>query len=129
MADIKVTINTAALRKLDDAMARALAQTGDEILSRERNDAVIPMDTGVMQDDDTHVDDSDAASGHVRIITDAIQARRLYFHPEYSFRHDHNANARGEWWEPWVSGARRRDAAKIFAAMVARNGKESGVVK
>ena len=129
MADVKVTINTAALKKLDDAMAWALAQTGDEILSRERNDAVIPMDTGAMQNEDTHVDDSQASSGHVRIVTDAAQARRLYFHPEYNFRREHNSSARGEWWEPWVSGARRNDAVKIFAAMVARNGKESGVVK
>lgn len=129
MADVKVTINTAALHKLDDAMDRALAQTGDEILSRTRNDAVIPMDTGTMQNEDTYVDDHDAANGHVQIVTDVPQARRLYFHPEYNFRHDHNSNARGEWWEPWISGARRNDAAKIFAAQAARNGKESGVVK
>ena len=128
MADVKVTINSAALAILDSIMAKSLAQTADEMLSRERNAALMPMNTGAMQNESTYVDDSEAATGHVEIVTDASQSRRLYFNPQYNFRHDHNANAQGEWWEPWIGGSRRKEAVKIFAAFVEQNGKSNGVV-
>lgn len=127
MADARITFNEAAIQKLKDAAARSLAQTGDEILSRARNAAVIPMDTGNMQNESTHVDDSGASEGRVEIDTDAPQARRLYFHPEYNFRHDRNANARGEWWEPWVSGEHQEDPAHIFAGLLKKNA--GGLIK
>ena len=126
MADVTVTINAAAMATLKNAMAKSLAQTGDEILSRERNAALMPMNTGNLQNESTYVDDSGASSGHVEIVTDAPQARRLYFHPEYNFRHDHNANAQGEWWEPWIGGSRKKEPAQIFGAFLQRNG--NGVI-
>lgn len=120
MADIVVKINQSAVAKLQADMAKALVMTGTEILSRERNDAIIPMDTGNLQNESTYVDDSQAAECKVAIVTDAPQARRLYYHPEYNFRHDKNANAQGEWWEPWISGRRKSDPPKIFAAFLKR---------
>ena len=108
-------------------MSKSLAQTGDEILSRARNAGVIPMDTGNMQNESTHVDDSNAPDGHVEIGTDAPQARRLYFNPQYNFRHDKNANAQGEWWEPWISGGHKEEPAQIFAGLLIKNA--GGLIK
>lgn len=125
--DIKVTLNPEAIRRLQDAAAKSLTETGDEILSRARNAGVMPMDTGNLQNDSTHVDDSGAAEGHVEIGTDAPYARRLYFNPQYNFRHDKNANARGEWWEPWISGERRDEPPKIFGELLKKNA--GGLIK
>ena len=126
MPDVTVTINAAAIAALKTAMAKSLAQTADEMLSRERNAALMPMNTGAMQNEDTYVDDSEAAAGRVSIVTDAPQGRRLYFNPQYNFRHDHNANARGEWWETWISGSRKKEPAQIFGEFLRSNG--SGVI-
>ena len=127
MADVQITLDEAAIQKLKDAAARALSQTGEELLSRARNAAVMPMDTGNLQNDSTHVDDSNVAEGHVDIVTDTSYGRRLYFHPEYDFRHDPNANAGGEWWEPWIGGEHKEDPAHVFAGLLKKNA--GGLIK
>lgn len=125
--DVKVTLDPEAIQRLKDAMSKSLFETGDELLSRARNAGVMPMDTGNMQNDSTHVDDRGAAEGHVEIETDAPQARRLYFNPQYNFRHDKNANAQGEWWEPWISGEHREEPAQIFGDLLKKNA--GGLIK
>ena len=127
MADATITLYPEAIQRLKDAAAKSLAQTGDEILSRARNAGVMPMDTGNLQNDSTHVDDAGALEGHVEIETDAPQSRRLYFHPEYNFSHAHNANAGGEWWEPWISGEHRDEPAQIFGDLLKKNA--GGLIK
>lgn len=117
MANVTVTLNPDAMSKLNGALKRALVQTATEILSRERNMAVIPMDTGNMQNESTYVN-ADITGAKASIVTDAPQARRLYYNPQYNFRHDHNANARGEWWEPWISGSQAKVPLKLFTAFV-----------
>jgi hypothetical protein len=124
MANVNVTIDGEAMGKLNNAMQTALVKTGTEMLSRLRNDAVMPMDTGALQNEDTTVDDSGAASGHIEIVTNAPQARRLYFNPQYDFRTDHNANAGGEWWEPFISGKRKDDPKQIFGAFLKQDAGE-----
>ncbi len=114
MSSVKVQLNASAIGALKKAMSDALVMTGTEVLSEERNMAVMPMDTGHTEQDATHVDDSQASAGHVEIVTNAPQARRLYFNPQYNFRQDHNANAGGEWWEPWISGSKRGRPKELY---------------
>lgn len=121
---VSISLQSNVLEQLKTALTRALAQTAEAILAREQADAVIPMDSGRMQNRQTFVDAARARNGIVEIVTDAPQAARLYFHPTYHFRRDKNANARGEWWEPWISGSRRGEAAGLFALSVQTLAKE-----
>lgn len=109
-----VRMNRAALHTLSRAQAQALAMTAQQMLSETRNDGVLPMDTGNLQNESTFVDDSKATKGEVSIVTDTPYARRLYFHPEYDFNTSKNANASGEWWEEWLSGAKQARPIKLF---------------
>lgn len=124
MSENNVIIDSTAMDKLNKAMQTSLVKTAQELLNRVRNDAVMPMATGNLQNEATHVDDSGAASGNVEIVTDAPQARRLYFHPEYNFRTDHNDNAGGEWWEEFISGKRMDDPKQIFGAFLKQDAEE-----
>lgn len=123
MADFLILLNTAGISALKNAIADALTDTAEAILARERSDAVIPMDTGRMQNVQTYVNSSRAKQGIVAIVTEAPQAARLYFHPEYHFRRDKNANARGEWWEPWISGSHHHEPAALFSAFLKQHAK------
>lgn len=123
---MKVELNLEAIGKLNSSMQQALVQTAEEILSRERNDGTMPFgDTGNMQNEDTSVDDSD--KNDVKIVTNAVQARRLYFNPQYDFRQDKNPNAGGEWWEPWISGEHKNEPSKIFGQFLKKDA--GGVIK
>jgi len=83
-------------------------------LSDVRNEGAMPFETGNLQNESTHVDDSQVKQGVVKIVSDTPYARRLYHHPEYSFNRSKNASAGGQWWEPYLSGSKRKLPAKLF---------------
>ena len=76
---------------------------------------VIPFDVGTMQNEGTFVDNTDVMNGHAQIVTAAPQAARLYYHPEYDFQTVNNENARGGWFDPWISGSKKDFAKNAFA--------------
>lgn len=78
----KITLNHAALRRLDQAAARALPQAGTAVLKDIKKAQVIPLDTSHLQNDSTFVDSSHIAEGHVDIVSSTPYARRLYYNPE-----------------------------------------------
>ena len=59
-------------------------------------DEVVPKQTGALEESATLVVKA-LNKGQVRITYDTPYARRLYYHPEYNFRRDKNANAKGLW--------------------------------
>lgn len=124
--EIKIELNTAAIARLDEAIVRALEKTGEVVLADIRNAAVMPYAQGNMQDDDTYVSDArEDNSGMVVDITTTTggKARRLYYHPEYNFRKDRNANAGGEWTKAWQDGGDRADFVReTFAALLKEEG-------
>ena len=75
----------------------------------------MPFDSGQLQNRSTFVDDSEVDSGKVFVVSDTPYARRLYFHPEYKFSTRDNPNAGGAWFEPYISGAKKDYAKKVFA--------------
>jgi hypothetical protein len=99
-----------------------MAMTAQQMLNETRNDAVIPFDTGILQNESTYVDDSQATKGHVSIVSDTPYARRLYFHPEYNFNTSKNANAGGEWWSEFLEGAKKSRPMKLFKEFYRRCG-------
>ena len=121
---MKVTtkMNQSALHALSKAVRQALEMTGQQVLNDLRNAQTMPFDTGNMQNDQTFVDDSKSSQGHVSIVTDVPQARRLYFHPEYNFQQGKNPNAGAGWFEPYIDGDKSKDVQLWFEQFVKRNG-------
>jgi hypothetical protein len=120
---VKTKMNKSAIRSISKNQAKALVMTGQQMLNEVRNDGVMPFDTGNLQNESTYVNGKGATRGSVKISTDAPYARKLYFHPEYNFNTSKNPNARGEWWEDWISGAKMRRPKEIFRAIYRKLGK------
>lgn len=102
-----VKIYSSKIKKLTDAQIRALEMTGEALHTEVVQAQVMPRDTGHLQDDSTFVDYSNSKNGTVSIVSQTPYARRLYFHPEYTFSKVENQNAQGKWFEPWISGAEK----------------------
>ena len=111
---VSVRMRPQALKALSRSQAIAVSMTAQQMINEIRNEGVMPFDTGTLQNESTFVDDSTATRGYVSIVHDTPYARRLYFHPEYIFNTSKNANARGEWWEEWLTGAKKTRPMKLF---------------
>jgi hypothetical protein len=110
-----VIIYNHAIKKLTDAQILALKLTAEELLENVRDAQVIPRDSGHLQGDATVVDESQAKSGTVSLVSQTPYARRLYFHPEYNFSKRDNKNAQGKWYEPWIIGNKKDFCKETFA--------------
>ena len=110
------------VKKLTTAAVQALEQTGEALHTEVVQAQVMPRDTGHLQNDSTSVDTSQSKSGTVTIVSQTPYARRLYFHPEYNFRTVENANARGKWFEDWISGKKKDFCKKAFSAFYKKLG-------
>lgn len=114
---MKVTssVNNAKLKQINQAAIESLILTGKDVRGNLIKSQTMPFDIGTMQNQQTYVDTKDANSGSVSIITDAPQARRLYFHPEFNFKKNNNPNAGGMWFEPYINGNKKDYVNKAFA--------------
>ncbi len=118
----KVKINQAIVKQITNAIAKSLEQTAEALHTEVAQAQVMPRDSGHLQNDGTFVDTSQSKCGRVPIVTSTPYARRLYFHPEYNFRTTENPNARGKWYEDWISGSKKDFCPKAFAQFLKRNG-------
>ena len=66
--------------------------------------AVMPYNTGFLEDAATFADVSAIGEDTAELVSDAAYAANAYFHPEYNFRRDRNANAGAAWFERYQSG-------------------------
>lgn len=114
---MKVTskVNNGKLKQINSASIESLILTGEAIKSNLIQSQTMPFDTGHLQNQATFVDKSEANSGKVSVISDTPYARRLYYHPEFSFKKDNNPNAGGMWFEPYLNGNKKDYASKVFA--------------
>lgn len=110
-----ITLYPHKVKQLTDAHVRALEMTGEALHTEVVQAQVMPRDTGHLQNDSTFVDYSQSKSGTVTIVSQTPYARRLYFHPEYNFRKVENANAQGQWFEPWLTGSEKDFCKKAFS--------------
>jgi len=111
---VSVKLFPGKTKKLTDAQWKAAGMTAEQMLHEIVSDAVIPFDEGTLQNVQTFVDTRELKQGHVSIAHDTPYAARLYYHPEYNFQTTTNANARGQWWEDWLEGAKKSRPAKIY---------------
>lgn len=113
-----VKLNMGSIAGIEKTIERNLIKTADAIRTDLVQSETMPFDTGAMQNRSTFVDKKSSAKGDVYIVADTPYARRTYFHPELNFQRTHNANAGGEWFEPYISGDKKDYAKKVFAAFM-----------
>lgn len=109
---MQITINKSAIQAINKAIQKSALETGELLRQEVVNAAVMPFDTGDMQNNQTFVEQKEEGDRIVTsLVTGSPQARRLYFNPQYNFRTDRNANAGGEWLKPWLNRD-KKDFAK-----------------
>lgn len=111
----KIKLNAPKIKQLDRAAITSLEKTVSALHTEVVNAQVMPFKSGNMQNDNTYEDYSNSKQGKVSLNTSTPYARRMYFHPEYNFQTKENANARGEWYEPWISGKEKDFCTKAFS--------------
>lgn len=116
-----VILNHTRIRQITRAVQVSLEQTAEALHTDVVNASVMPFDVGTLQNVSTFVDKKDSKNGIVRIVHTAPYARRLYYHPEYNFSKEENANAQGMWWQPWIDGAKKNFARDTFKKLFRRN--------
>ena len=85
MDGIRIELDYAAIEKLEKAVLRAVEDTVDELRSDVVKEQVMPYDSGDMQNNSTFAETFRSDGKIVSLLTtDAPQARRLYYHPEYN---------------------------------------------
>lgn len=120
---VSVKIDNVKINKLIEAHKKALEMTADAVLSDIRTIQVVPKDTGTLEGDGSFVDKSELMNSIARIVFDTPYARRLYWHPEYNFRHDKNPNAKGKWMDDYLYGEKKefiKDTYSKFFKMLSK---------
>lgn len=111
---VTVKMNKQGLKKIKEAQVIACKKTAMKMLAEKIDAQEIPMNEGTLQNVLTDVDDSAAKQGVVSIVSRGPYAARLYFHPEYNFNHEFNKNAKGEWWEDYITGKNKYRPKKLY---------------
>lgn len=119
---VSVKIDNVKINKLIEAHKKALEMTADAVLSDIKTSAVVPKDTSMLEDS-AFVDRTELMNSIARIVFDTPYARRLYWHPEYNFRHDKNPNAKGKWLDDYLYGEKKefiKDTYSKFFKMLSK---------
>lgn len=114
---MKVTskINATSLKIINALTQKAFIKSADALKTDIQDAQIMPFDTGNMQNRSMFVDDKNIKRGVLTLNVDAPYARRLYFHPEYNFQVINNPNAQAFWFEPWISGNKKKFLQIAFA--------------
>ncbi|SHK39588.1 Minor capsid protein [Clostridium cavendishii DSM 21758] len=126
MINVKVEIFEDKINELIQAQKMSIESTTNDVLEDIKTSAVVPYDTGNLQDSSS-VDLSALDNGVTHIYFDTPYARRLYWHPEFNFRRDKNANAQGKWMQDYVDGEKVEFIKEKFKNHLKSNAK--GLIK
>ena len=120
--EVKVDIKNSAVKGISEAIERATALTMEELRTEVIKAQVIPFDVGGLQNNHTFITATIRVGDEVVVFlrSDAPQARRLYYHPEYNFQTVKNANARGKWYEDWLPGGSKETFAPNTFGLILR---------
>lgn len=114
---MKVTskINTTNLKIINSFTQKAFKKSVDALKTDVQDAQIMPFDTGTMQNESMFVNDNQLSRGIVTLNVDTPYARKMYFHPEYNFQVINNPNAQAHWFEPWISGNKKKFLQIAFA--------------
>ena len=105
---VVVELDMTAIAGIEEAAKAAALETVQALRGEVVSAAVMPFDTGNMQNNQTEATQLvDGNEIHTMLTTDVPQARRLYYHPEYHFQTVNNARAGAAWWQDWLPGGNR----------------------
>lgn len=111
---IQIKLNQKKINDIENAVKKSALETMEAVHKDLLDANTMPFDSGDMQNNQTFVavEGEDTINGKdiysVSIITGSPQARRLYYHPEYSFRQTEDSKNRGAYWlEPYISGNKK----------------------
>lgn len=104
---VTVKMNKKGLATIKEAQVIACKKTAMKMLAEKIDAQEIPMNEGTLQNVLTDVDDSAARNGLVQIVSQGPYAARLYYNPQYNFNQEFNTNAKGEWWEDFLTGKKK----------------------
>lgn len=106
-------MNNARIKQLIQAQTQALEMTAEALKTDVMTNAVTPKQTGELERS-ANIDVSKSRQGTVKLIYTAPYASKVYFHPEFNFRTDKNANAQGHWLDPYIDGDKKQFAPNAF---------------
>lgn len=109
----RVKLNMPKIRQLSQGAVRALEMTGEALHTEVVQAQVLPRETSALTIN-TSCDFKDSGTGKVSIVCQTPYARRLYYHPEYHFSKAENPNAKGKWFDDWISGREKDFARNTF---------------
>lgn len=107
-------MNPKGLKALKKAQVIAIKKTAMKMLQEKVDMQEIPMNEGTLQNVKTDVDDRAAERGNVQIVSQGPYAARLYYNPQYNFNQEFNTNAKGEWWEDFLTGKNKDRPEKLY---------------
>ena len=115
-------IDVQNIAKQIDARAKAaLIGCGRAVLVDVKASQTIPFESGHLQNQATSLYVAEAAQGRVAVVTDAVYARRKYFHPEFNFNRSINKRASGRWFDTYANGEKRGMLVDAFVIYFKRN--------
>lgn len=106
---VKINLNRQKIQGIEKAVRDSAFEAMEALHTDLVSSQTMPFDTGDMQNNQTFVES--AENGAV-LVTGSPQARRLYYHPEYSFQTGKNQNAGAYWLETYLTGT-KSDFVKI----------------
>ncbi len=115
-----VELNMRNIQNIEDYITGGLIEAAETVHEDVKKSQTMPFESGVLQNDSTSIDESKVNRGEVSIISDTPYTRRLYFHPEYNFNREHNPDAGGEWFEPYITGAKKDMAQLRFEMYISK---------
>ena len=121
----KIKLNIPKLNQLSKAAITALEETTEKLHNEVMQDQVIPFGKDIMKDgkvihqggylkDNTFSDYSEGEKGKTDLISSTPYARRMYYHPEYNFNREEHKNAKGKWYDDYITGLKKDFCNKTF---------------
>lgn len=121
--NVSVKLNEKNIKKIEDAMIKALPLTIDAVKTEVNNMQVIPKNTGTLEFSVfTIVNFNKAAIGW-----NTKYARRLYYNPQFNFRTDKNINAQGRWMDSFKYGDKKEWMTNVYGRFIIAN--SGGVIR
>lgn len=117
---MKITYNNKNIDMINENAKLALLDTAEAVKTDLIQSQTMPFNTGTMQNDSTFVDDKRLIKGIVRLVTDTVYSRKVYFDPEINIKQGKNPNAKQYWYEDYISGNKKDLPIKYFKQAMQR---------